>query len=108
MDRAMNASAEVNVALGWPFVEPENLAVITTKQIVSGDHPILHVVHNNDDEGWQFLGPVTPREDDAAVVALRTIVRVDETVGMLADLPPGWRAWRRSPDEPWRRAEIAG
>ena len=90
----------------WPFPGPENLAVIAIKQIVSGGQPILHVVHDRDEGDWQFLGLRTPREEDAAVVALRTIVRLDETVRLLADLPPGWHAWRRTPNEPWSRAEI--
>jgi hypothetical protein len=28
----------------------------------------------------------------------------DKSIGELADLPLGWRAWRSSPDAPWQRA----
>lgn len=92
----------------WPFADSENLAVITLKQIVHEGEPILHVVRDRDDGGWQFLGLGTVSEEDAAVVALRTVVRLDPSVRELADLPPGWHAWRRSPEEPWRRAQIGG
>jgi hypothetical protein len=95
------------VVENWPFTEPENLAVITLKQIVHQGWPILHVVHDKDDGGWQFLGYDAPSEEDAAVVALRTIVRLDQSVSELADLPPDWHAWRRAPGEPWQRARIS-
>jgi hypothetical protein len=94
------------VVENWPFTEPENLAVVTLKQIVHQGWPILHVVHDKEDDGWQFLGYDAPSEEDAAVVALRTIVRLDPSVAELADLPPNWHAWRRTPREPWQRAQI--
>jgi hypothetical protein len=31
-------------------------------------------------------------------------VAKDPSVLELADLPPGWHAWRRSRDAPWQRA----
>jgi hypothetical protein len=87
----------------WPFDEPENLAVITLRQIIWEDEPILHVTHDSDDGGWQFLGWEDFRMEDAMIVALRTIVRKDPTVAELADLPIGWHAWRRTAGEPWVR-----
>jgi hypothetical protein len=90
----------------WPFSDPENLAVITIKQIVQGGEPILHVVHDEDDEGWQFLGASDASEEDAMVVGLRKMVRLDPSVRELADLPLGWRAWRSSRGEPWQRGQV--
>ena len=87
----------------WQFEQPENVAVITLRQIVDGEEPILHVTHDSDDGGWQFLGWENAREEDAKVVALRTIVRLDPSVQELADLPLGWHAWRRAADQPWQR-----
>jgi hypothetical protein len=37
------------------------------------------------------------------VVGLGSIVELDPSVCELADLPLGWRAWRSSKTEPWRR-----
>lgn len=87
----------------WKFDEAENVAVITLRQIVDGAEPILHVTHDSDDGSWQFLGWDNAREEDAKVVALRTIVRLDPSVQELADLPLGWHAWRRAADQPWQR-----
>ena len=89
----------------WQFDEPENVAVITLRQIVDGGEPILHVTHDSDDGSWQFLGWENAREEDVKIVALRTIVRLDSTVQELADLPLGWHAWRRTAEQPWQRGK---
>ncbi|MDB5321103.1 MAG: hypothetical protein JWN40_2734, partial [Phycisphaerales bacterium] len=54
----------------WPFDQPRNCAVITLRSIVFGGAPILHVSHDADDRGWQFIGGGDAEESDAAVVAL--------------------------------------
>jgi hypothetical protein len=70
---------------------------------------IALVSHDEDDGGRQFLsletGPL--KEGDAVIVSLRKILRLDPSIAELADLPLGWRAWRRSKDSPWQRAWIA-
>ena len=87
----------------WPFEDSPNVAVITLRQILEGSAPILHVSHDEEDGGWQFLTGDTPAETDAKVVALSTIVRIDPSVVELADLPEGWVAVREAPDAPWKR-----
>jgi hypothetical protein len=87
----------------WPFDEPKNLAVITLRQIMHSDSPILHVTHDADDGGWQFLSEGPPREADATVVALHRVVARDPSVAELADLPIGWHAWRENVETPWIR-----
>ena len=91
----------------WPFDQPESTATITLRSIVFGGAPILHVTHDEDDDGWQFLGWGDAKEDDACVVGLRQIVKLDPSVLEVADLPSGWHAWRTSPDTPWQRAPHA-
>jgi hypothetical protein len=88
----------------WPFDQPRNAASISLRSIVFGGAPILHVTHDEDDHGWQFLSFEDAREDDGCLVGLEAIVRKDPSVLELADLPPGWHAWRRSRDAPWQRA----
>ena len=89
----------------WPFADPPNVAVITSKDIVSGDEWISYVSHDKDDGSWQFLPPGGPTpEDQAAVVGLATILDLDPTVGELNDLALGWCAWRETKDAPWQRA----
>jgi hypothetical protein len=90
------------------FSEPPNVAVITTRKVVSGDDWIAFVSHDEDDGGWQFLnseaGP--PNEADASVVGVGEIVQLDASIIELADLPLGWHAWRESKASPWRRAKT--
>ncbi len=57
----------------WPFDQPPNFAVISIRQIVFESAPILHVIHDGDDHGWQFLGFEDAQMDDAAVVSLSNI-----------------------------------
>jgi hypothetical protein len=87
----------------WPFDQPPNCAVITLWPILNGLEPIRHVTHDSDDHGWQFLGLGDAEIETSAVVSLRHIVEKDPSVRDLADLPPGWHAWRGSIAEPWIR-----
>ncbi len=86
----------------WPFKDPENCAVITLARILDGSKPILYVVH---DEDWQFLDGGDVSEEDAKTVSLKQVVGLDPSLKSLADLPTGWIAERRSPDEPWERSQ---
>jgi hypothetical protein len=87
----------------WPFDQPRNCAVITHRQVVLGFDAILHVTHDGDDHGWQFLGRENAREEDTFVMGFEEIVNLDPSILQLADLPPRWHAWRRSVEEPWSR-----
>jgi hypothetical protein len=87
----------------WPFEDPPNLAVITSKRILDAEQPIRYVSHDLDDGGWQFLDGGNVDDEDAMVVGLGTIVRFDPTVRELADLPLGWYAWRNAVGEQWQR-----
>lgn len=89
----------------WPFDQPRDCAVITLRSIISGERPILHVSHDADDHGWQFLdGSDEVDMADAAVVSLASIVRRDNTLLQIADIPPGWIASRESVNAPWQRS----
>ena len=81
----------------WPFDQPRNCAVITLRSIVFGGGPILQVTHDEEDNGWQFLGTgdaeeSDAEESDAAVVGLGEIVELDPSVMEVADIAPGWHA----------------
>jgi hypothetical protein len=96
-------------AHSWPFDQPRDCTVFTTHQIVDGTEPILHVTHDADDHGWQFLGRQA-REEDAQNIALHEAVEIDSSVLQLADLPPGWHAWRNSAmaAKGWRATMLIG
>jgi hypothetical protein len=87
----------------WPFDDPKNVATFTVRQIVRDGNPILRVTHDSEDGAWQFLEWGTPNEDDAMIVGLEEMTRIDPSILELADLPLGWRAIRRSAAESWHR-----
>jgi hypothetical protein len=93
---------------GWPFDEPQILAVISNRKVIFGGEWIALVAHD-EDGGWQFLSHETSplKEGDAVIVSLREILRLDPSIAELADLQLGWRAWRRSKDSPWQRSKTA-
>jgi hypothetical protein len=87
----------------WPFDQTPNSAVISLRHVVFERAPILYVTHDSDDHGWQFLSLDDARIEDAVVVSLSEILKLDPSVRELADLPPGWRASRQFIGAPWRR-----
>ena len=89
----------------WPFEQPKNCAVISLRKIIFDGDPILYVSHDADDHGWQFLGLEAVEPKNAVVVSLEEVVRIDESILEVADLPVGWCAWRESKTAPWRRSE---
>jgi hypothetical protein len=88
----------------WPFDQSPNVATLTTRGIIDGSEWIALVSHDEDDGGWQFIGPRGARMDEAMLVALRQIFERDASIAELADLPEGWQAWRQTPESPWERA----
>lgn len=91
----------------WPFDQPRHCATITMRQVLEGEEPILLVSHDADDHGWQFIGTTDANTADGRVVCLEHIVELDPTVLEVADLLPGWQAFRDTVAEPWRRCEAA-
>ncbi|MBY0397280.1 MAG: hypothetical protein K2X91_12560 [Thermoleophilia bacterium] len=87
----------------WPFADPPNLASITVRQVVHDGQPVLLVVHDAHDGGWQFLTGGVVDVADGLVVSLAGMVARDRSLADLADLPRGWRAWRSGPGAPWQR-----
>lgn len=83
----------------WNFGElHKHLWVITTKQVATGDRPVLRVFR--DEDGWQFLDEGA---EDCAVVCLGNLVDRDPSLEQIADLPKGWCAWREGAVGPWTR-----
>jgi hypothetical protein len=91
----------------WPFQDPENVAVFTTRSIVKKKKPILYVSHDDDDGAWQFHDGAKPDPTQAIILTLREIVALDRSVAELADLPMGWTAERASRSQPWVRTRKA-
>ena len=92
----------------WPFDQPRNCVTFTLRSIVFDGEPILYVVHDADDHGWQFLDGKPIDMANAALVCLEEIVKRDPSVLELADMPPGWSATRSSVTAPWQRSARSG
>jgi hypothetical protein len=89
----------------WPFDQPENCAVITTKHVLKEGADITRVSHDLDDHGWQFHYAGEKNTEDAMVVLLKTIVAHDPSVLEVADMPPGWTAVRSHRGAAWKRTK---
>jgi hypothetical protein len=89
----------------WPFDQPQNFAAITTKQVLESGLPILTVVHYSDDHSWAFLCGNPYQEKDGRVIAMSEALEMDPTLRDIADLQPGWIAWRQAVGSPWQRKE---
>ncbi len=91
----------------WTFSDPPNVAVFVHRSIFKRDDWIAHVSHDDEDGSWQFHnsepGPV--EDGDIMIVSLQNVVKRDESILELADLPEGWHAWRSSKSSPWQRAK---
>jgi hypothetical protein len=92
-----------NETRDWPFDQPKNCVTVTTRQVVEGLEPILLVSHDSEDHGWQFIGSSGVAMADAMLVALNEVVKRDPTVIEVADLQPGWQAFRARVGGPWTR-----
>jgi len=91
----------------WPFADPPNVAVFVSQRILDLTEWIYYVSHHEEDGAWVFhpKSGLTP-ESEMKVVALKTILALDPSVAMLADLAPGWSAWREESGAEWQRTKI--
>jgi hypothetical protein len=89
----------------WPFDQAPNVAATTTRQVLEGK-PILRVVHYEDDHSWAFTCGTTDDEADGRVISMEEAVDLDSTIKEVADLPPGWGAWRTAAGEKWQREQM--
>lgn len=86
----------------WPFDEPRNVGVYTTRGLLHDGRPLVYVSHDADGD-WQFHCEAAD-DDEGMLVSLANVVRRWPEVAELADLPRGWVASRESPAQEWRRS----
>ena len=87
----------------WPFDQPRNCAVFTTREVMEREEPILLVSHDVEDHAWQFIGSTGGTLENARIIALQEAVELDSTVLELSDLPIGYQAVRQSRGDAWVR-----
>jgi hypothetical protein len=90
----------------WPFDQDQNVAAITTRQVLDDGLPILNVVHYPDDDSWGFTCGTTDVTDDIRVIGMGEAVDLDPTLHTIADLPSGWRASREFVGALWNRSQL--
>jgi hypothetical protein len=90
----------------WPFKDPPNVAVFTSRDVIELGQWIYYVSHDLEDGAWQFhsLHGSPSNPSDARVVLLKNIFKLDPSLGKIADLPRGWIAWRKLQHAEWQRA----
>lgn len=85
------------------FNEADNNAVFTTKFVIEDRKDITKVYHEADDGAWQFFSDDS--FDDytkvVMVVGLGEMVRHDNTILDIADIPLGYVAQRKFKGDKW-------
>lgn len=92
--------------MNWTFDQAENVACFTLRQIVENRAPILLVLHDLEDHGWQFLTGKEVSMDDAMIVSMREMAELDPSLLEVGHIPPGHRATRQSVGAEWRVEET--
>lgn len=87
----------------WPFDQAPNVASITTRQVLDDGLPILSVTHFFFDDSWAFVCGTTDKTEDGRVIGMGTALKLDPTLRTIADLPPGWTAWRKKVGDEWHK-----
>lgn len=90
----------------WPFDQGKNVACLTTVQVLQQGFPVLQVRHYEDDHSWAFTCGTSNLSEDARVVGMGEILSRDPSLRTVADLPPGWSAWRENCTADWNRYET--
>ena len=80
----------------FPFYDAPNTATITCCHILENGEPILYVSHDEDDGMWQFLCGKAHETDEAKLVSLKSVFDLDNSVGILKDMPCGYYAERKA------------
>lgn len=84
----------------WPFEDPSSTIVSTSASVLRGDAPILLVFHSPDGD-WQFLHQEVHPSDQCERMCLGCAFERDHAIGILADLPRGWMAYRHASGDEW-------
>ena len=76
----------------WPFDDPKNVGVFTSKYVLEDGEPIFFVTHDIDDGAWQFHAQnhMETLDADIRFVALEEMYCHDVSIADLCDLPCGW------------------
>ena len=87
--------------MDFPFYDAPNTATIICCHIIDNGKPILYVSHDEDDGTWKFLCGSTHDIDEARMISLKEAFDLDNSVGVLKDMPCGYYAERNTQNDNW-------
>ncbi|MDN5201960.1 DUF2199 domain-containing protein [Fulvivirgaceae bacterium BMA10] len=89
------------------FSIPMNTGVYTTKFVMHGSSTITFISHELDGD-WQFMGdePVGNYQETGMLVSLEELIKKDNSITQVADLPIGYQATRKAKNEDWSIEKI--
>ncbi|MFK0005107.1 hypothetical protein [Paenarthrobacter sp. NPDC090522] len=101
----MTSNAEMFRELPWPFPGnrfPDALGAVVMKTVLSGERPVLQVLHDPEN-GWNFADGVDDPNSSGGCVAAHVahLLRLDPTLADLATMPPGTLADRYEVGGEW-------
>ena len=86
----------------YSFREPKNTACFVCNHILGKERSVLFVCHDKEDYSWQFLcGKNDHTEDNFRIISLEEVVKIDNTLNDLSDMPPGICAEREKVGMKW-------
>jgi hypothetical protein len=93
--------AETEKGMEWS--DPLDPVVITTDEVIMQAKPILLVIHDAGQAGWQFMDGSDVTGKKPRVVTKDQLMKIDPTIKGVTDLPVGWEARRESASSSWSR-----
>ena len=85
----------------FPFYDEPNTATIICSCVINREKPILYVSHDEEDGMWQFLCGKTHEIDEGKLVSLKSVIDLDNSVGVLKNMPCGYHATRENQEDKW-------
>lgn len=91
----------------YSFSDPENTACLTCNHVLDQGADIVYVTHDADDGMWQFLCGLEEHEsEDAKMISLGQISKVDASVNDLHEMPLGFGATRENRNAKWQPFKL--
>lgn len=103
--RLLNAWQHPDDGPAWMFPVSRFTGVETSALVRDGKEPVVYVSHDEDGR-WQFHGTSDSGQQVAVAVCFHHLTDQDCSLHELAGLPPGWCAWRETPDQSWAREPL--
>lgn len=88
--------------MNYPFMDKPNTACIICRHVLEEHKKITYISHDVDDGMWQFLCNCNHSDEDARVVSLFSVFKLDESVGQVVDMPCGCYIERKEDNDNWK------